>query len=57
MSRTHGNQKTRGMEIMALLETVKSEQIRALLIKNWMTHDALWYSEMAGKFGMGTRKR
>jgi len=37
---------------MALLEPLKAEQIRALLIKNWMTHDALWYNEVADKFGM-----
>jgi hypothetical protein len=28
------------------------EQLRDMLIKNWMTHDALWYKEVAAKFGM-----
>jgi hypothetical protein len=27
-------------------------QVKALLIKNWMTHDALWYAEVALKLGM-----
>lgn len=27
-------------------------QLKALLIKNWMTHDALWYAEVALKYGM-----
>ena len=27
-------------------------QLRDILIKNWMTHDALWYGEVAAKFGM-----
>lgn len=28
------------------------KQIRDILIKNWMTHDALWYAEVAHNFGM-----
>ncbi len=28
------------------------EQLRDILIKNWMTHDALWYGEVAQRFGM-----
>ena len=28
------------------------DQIRDILIKNWMTHDALWYAEVAHHFGM-----
>ena len=31
---------------------VNQEQIRDILIKNWMTHDALWYAEVAHHFGM-----
>jgi len=27
-------------------------QLRNILIKNWMTHDALWYSEVAANYGM-----
>jgi len=37
-----------------MIEThkISKEQLRALLIKNWMTHDALWYGEVAAAFGM-----
>lgn len=28
------------------------EELRSILIRNWMTHDALWYGEAAAKFGM-----
>ena len=31
---------------------IDKEQLRDILIKNWMTHDALWYGEVAAKFGM-----
>jgi hypothetical protein len=31
---------------------VNQKQIRDILIKNWMTHDALWYTEVAHHFGM-----
>jgi hypothetical protein len=31
---------------------VNQDQIRDILIKNWMTHDALWYTEVAHHFGM-----
>ena len=27
-------------------------EVRNILIKNWMTHDALWYGEVAAGFGM-----
>ena len=27
-------------------------QLRDLLLRNWMTHDALWYAEVAAGFGM-----
>jgi len=33
-------------------QKISKEQLRALLIKNWMTHDALWYGEVAAAFGM-----
>jgi hypothetical protein len=32
--------------------TINQDQLRNILIKNWMTHDALWYGEAAAKFGM-----
>ena len=32
--------------------TINQDQLRNILIKNWMTHDALWYGEVAAKFGM-----
>lgn len=28
------------------------EGLRGFLLKNWMTHDALWYGEVAARFGM-----
>ncbi|NNL76750.1 MAG: hypothetical protein HKO68_10490 [Desulfobacterales bacterium] len=31
---------------------LNTKQIKDLLIKNWMTHDALWYAQVAGKYGM-----
>ena len=34
-----------------LIELEKS-QLKDILIRNWMTHDALWYGEVAKKFGM-----
>jgi len=27
-------------------------ELRKILLKNWMTHDSLWYNEVADKFGM-----
>ncbi|MBW1731375.1 MAG: hypothetical protein JRJ75_10875 [Deltaproteobacteria bacterium] len=27
-------------------------ELREILIRNWMTHDSLWYNEVAAKFGM-----
>ena len=35
------------------LKTLDREELKGLLLKNWMTHDALWYGEVASKFGMG----
>jgi hypothetical protein len=32
--------------------TINKNQLKDILIKNWMTHDALWYREVAAKFGM-----
>jgi hypothetical protein len=32
--------------------TINQDQLRNILIKNWLTHDALWYGEVAAKFGM-----
>jgi hypothetical protein len=34
------------------LDRIDSKKIKSFLIKNWMTHDALWYGEVAGKLGM-----
>ncbi len=34
------------------LANLNQEQLRSILIKNWMTHDALWYGEVASRFGM-----
>jgi hypothetical protein len=31
---------------------VNQKQMRDILLKNWMTHDALWYTEVAHNFGM-----
>lgn len=31
---------------------LNQKQIRDILMKNWMTHDALWYTEVAHNFGM-----
>ena len=28
------------------------EQLRNFLVNNWLTHDALWYGEVAARFGM-----
>lgn len=33
-------------------DKITQEQLRSALIKNWMTHDALWYGEVAARFGM-----
>lgn len=29
-----------------------AEKLRGFLLRNWMTHDALWYGEVAARFGM-----
>ena len=34
------------------LPSMDRETLRNLLLANWMTHDALWYGEVAAKFGM-----
>ncbi len=34
------------------IRSLTSDELRAMLVKNWMTHDALWYGEAAKKFGM-----
>lgn len=34
------------------LKTLNRDELRDILLKNWMTHDALWYGETALKFGM-----
>jgi len=34
------------------LQTLNQEQIRDILLMNWMTHDALWYGEVAKRLGM-----
>jgi hypothetical protein len=32
--------------------TINQDQLKDMLLRNWMTHDALWYGEVAAKFGM-----
>ena len=34
------------------LKTINRKNLRNILLTNWMTHDALWYGEVASKFGM-----
>jgi len=34
------------------LDRIDPQKLNSFLIKNWMTHDALWYGEVAGKLGM-----
>lgn len=31
---------------------LEGEDLRVFLVNNWMTHDALWYGEVASRFGM-----
>ena len=31
---------------------INRDPLRDILLRNWMTHDALWYGEVAAKFGM-----
>ena len=31
---------------------LQGEELRVFLVNNWMTHDALWYGEVASRFGM-----
>ncbi len=33
-------------------KTLNREELRDILIRNWMTHDSLWYGEVASRFGM-----
>ena len=35
-----------------ILDPIETKNLNRFLIKNWMTHDALWYGEVAGKLGM-----
>ena len=32
--------------------TLEGEALREFLVNNWLTHDALWYGEVASRFGM-----
>jgi hypothetical protein len=32
--------------------TINRGQLKDILLRNWLTHDALWYGEVAAKFGM-----
>jgi hypothetical protein len=34
------------------LKTLNRKNLRNILLTNWMTHDALWYGELALRFGM-----
>ena len=34
------------------LDRIDPQKLNRFLIKNWMTHDALWYGEVAAKLGM-----
>ncbi|NVM26198.1 MAG: hypothetical protein HWN70_09850 [Desulfobacterales bacterium] len=34
-------------------KALNREELRDILIRNWMTHDSLWYGEVASRFGMG----
>jgi len=38
--------------MMSAPRILNPKQVRDILIKNWMTHDALWYREVANRFGM-----
>jgi hypothetical protein len=31
---------------------LEGEDLRVFLVNNWMTHDAIWYGEVASRFGM-----
>jgi hypothetical protein len=33
-------------------KSLDKNQLRGVLLKNWMSHDALWYQEVAHNFGM-----
>jgi len=35
-----------------MFKSLNKSQVSDLLLKNWMTHDALWYAEVALKLGM-----
>ena len=35
------------------IKALDFKETKGLLIRNWMTHDALWYGEVARNFGMG----
>ena len=34
------------------LDRIDPAKLNSFLIKNWMTHDALWYAEVADQYGM-----
>ena len=34
------------------MKTFNRKGLRDILLRNWMTHDALWYEEVASRFGM-----
>ncbi len=33
-------------------ETITKDELRELLVTNWMTHDAMWLTNMAAQYGM-----
>ncbi len=34
------------------LRTLTRDELWSILVKNWMTHDALWFGDVAKRFGM-----
>ena len=34
------------------LDRIDPKMLNSFLMKNWMTHDALWYAEVVAKVGM-----
>ena len=32
--------------------SLQGEELKEFLVNNWLTHDALWYGEVASRFGM-----
>jgi hypothetical protein len=39
-----------GQTVAAL--AINQNQLKDMLLRNWLTHDALWYAEVAAKLGM-----